>query len=230
MSENDEIIAEDSPLDNLFEQKEGFGLPSASLKTVWNDKCYWNARYKLDKEERPAYDWLDGFNKQRKLLEENGLEKKETRILEIGSGNSEFLEEMYRIGYQNLIGTDFAEEVIEIMNEKMKKQGMNIPFEVQDARKMTYEDGSFEVVLDKGTSDAIFAAGLPENREDVKLMVSEVSRILKEGGIWFVFTKKVPLDLYEEFFDLSKSFTQKEDGTSVENVYHVRVLLKKWNK
>ena len=59
-----------------------------------------------------------------------------------------------------------------------------------DIHHMTYPDASFDVVIDKGTLDAVIcgdeATCFPEK------VVSEVYRVLKTGGIYMLITFGMP--------------------------------------
>ena len=47
---------------------------------------------------------------------------------------------------------------------------------------MSFVDGQFSVVLDKGTIDALFTDKSPEVIERVNKLITEISRVLRVGG------------------------------------------------
>ena len=55
-------------------------------------------------------------------------------------------------------------------------------YEVMDVRKMSYPDRHFDMVLDKSTIDALCCSEAPII--DVAMMLKEVYRVLRPGGIF----------------------------------------------
>ena len=68
-----------------------------------------------------------------------------------------------------------------MMSEK-NKQRKELIFEKMDATAMRYEDGSYSVVLDKGTLDALFTDTSESVVARVEAMFNEIGRVLKLGG------------------------------------------------
>lgn len=52
-----------------------------------------------------------------------------------------------------------------------------------DAKDLKYENGEFDVILDKGTLDSVLCGN--DSTENTKLMLREVYRVLNENGIYF---------------------------------------------
>lgn len=84
---------------------------------------------------------------------------------------------MYNTGYTTITNIDISEVVI----EQMKKMHRNIGEWMQmDATKMTFEDESHTVILDKGTLDAMMSE---ETESEIAMnYFKEVKRVLKNGG------------------------------------------------
>lgn len=100
----------------------------------------------------------------------------------VGCGNSELSERLYDAGCPNLTNIDVSEVVIRQMNERNAKQRPLMTYQLMDATQTTFSDSYFQVVLDKGTLDAI----LPDTEERTveiatKLLV-EIGRVLQCGG------------------------------------------------
>jgi len=77
------------------------------------------------------------------------------KILIIGCGNSILGEEMYDDGYKNIVNIDIAESVIEKMKLRINGR-IGLIYETMDATEMTkLKDAEFDLVIDKGTLDAI---------------------------------------------------------------------------
>ena len=57
---------------------------------------------------------------------------------------------MYDAGYSNIVNMDISQVVIDLMKERNShRPGM--VWDIQDALNMTYEDETFDVVVDKSS-------------------------------------------------------------------------------
>jgi len=72
-----------------------------------------------------------------------------------GCGNSKFSEHLYDLGYKNITNIDFSGIVIDQMKERYKESYPEITFLEMDACDMTFENNSFDFILDKGLLDSI---------------------------------------------------------------------------
>lgn len=63
-----------------------------------------------------------------------------------------------------------------------------------DVLKMTYPDSSFDIVLDKGTMDALFVDKDPWEQYDPEIaqMCHEISRVIRPGGLYVMITFDQP--------------------------------------
>lgn len=109
----------------------------------------------------------------------------------VGCGNSELSYHMYQAGFTNIRSTDYSEVVI----KQMKKIYSAIPsfaesFELQDARKMSFPSDYFELIIDKGTLDAILCG--MDSSKNALLTLDECHRVLKPGGLFFLITYGQP--------------------------------------
>jgi ubiquinone/menaquinone biosynthesis C-methylase UbiE len=65
-----------------------------------------------------------------------------------------------------------------------------------DVRKLTYPDGDFQAVVDKGTLDCLFFLSDTE----VLTAMSEISRVLKKRGV-YICVSCAPPEARKKFFD-----------------------------
>lgn len=54
--------------------------------------------------------------------------------------------------------------------------------------QLTFEDGAFAVVVDKGTLDALLVDKSEEVAERINKMFSEIERVLRNGGRYLCFS------------------------------------------
>ena len=194
----------------------------------YRDKSYWDARYaslelenegnnskSLEKEEKNAanifYDWFESIENTSELLDAQINEtqgdvcsKEAMRLLMNGCGNSRLSERLVDRGYCHIMNIDYSEPVIDKMQRHyalLEKYSNSLKWLVQDVRTMTdLEDGSFDVVIDKGTLDVFYcqnaAGSTPEDpwnpseavRQPVLDTLRQVYRVLKPNGLFLYVT------------------------------------------
>ncbi|KAJ2727009.1 Protein-lysine N-methyltransferase efm4 [Coemansia sp. Benny D115] len=88
------------------------------------------------------------------------IEDPATRILDVGCGNGHLLLELAEEGYTNLVGTDYSGSAVQLAQQVAESREANVVFleqdflDPQDVARVAGES-KFDVVLDKGTYDAI---------------------------------------------------------------------------
>ncbi len=122
----------------------------------------WRSELEAGKEQRGNLQTNLDFLRQINLLKPND------RILEIGCGIGSIVSELSGQGY-DITGTDISSQAIEY---GLKKYG-DIKLQVQPAEELQFEDRTFDIVL---------SFDLFEHIARVDRHISEVHRVLKEGG------------------------------------------------
>ncbi|KAJ2909243.1 Protein-lysine N-methyltransferase efm4 [Coemansia aciculifera] len=134
----------------------------------------------------------------------NNIEDTESRILDVGCGNGHLLLELAEDGgFTNLTGTDYSPQAIELAQGIAASRGLDktIAFVVQDflsAAEVSRIAGQekFDVVLDKGTYDAIClkpkdggssaAATADVDQEAIDTYPVSVVSSLKDSGVFLI--------------------------------------------
>lgn len=107
------------------------------------------------------------------------LKDKESSVLVLGCGNSLLSEKMHlKMGLTKITSIDFEESVIKKMIHREKP----IEYQVMDMLNMTFENGSWDYALDKGSLDALCADATPETASKVVQYFNEVIRVLNPKG------------------------------------------------
>ena len=121
-----------------------------------------------------------------------GLRSEGTTFLDLGCGNGSLLFALRGEGWGGeMVGVDYAGEAVELARRVGREKGEGVRFEVWDLLGPEGEEeewipeGGFDVVLDKGTFDAV---ALSEAREAAQRRVCEgyvraVRRLVREGGV-----------------------------------------------
>jgi ubiquinone/menaquinone biosynthesis C-methylase UbiE len=92
---------------------------------------------------------------------------------------------MYDDGYHNMENIDISKVVIDQMRDKYKDRASGgMSFKVMNACHLDYPDEHFDCVLDKGTLDSILCG--EGSTGNVAKMLSEVVRVLKPNGVFFM--------------------------------------------
>ncbi|KAH7105999.1 S-adenosyl-L-methionine-dependent methyltransferase [Auriculariales sp. MPI-PUGE-AT-0066] len=160
----------------------------------YQEKDYWDERYAKDDG---WHEWFKGYQELQPLLDEI-VPDRSARILMLGCGNSALSKDMWEAGYKNIVNIDYSSVVI----EKMRSVHANmesIQWLEMDIRSLQFEDASFDVVIDKGTMDAILTGvkdvwSPPQDVvESCNAEVSEAIRVLKPTtGVFLYLTFAQP--------------------------------------
>lgn len=102
--------------------------------------------------------------------------KKEAIVLDVGCGYGRTLDELHQQGFQNLMGIDFAEGMI----ERGKCQFPYLDLRVKKTAEIDLPDNSVDAVI-------LFAVltCITSNADQLS-MISEIRRVLKPGGILYI--------------------------------------------
>ena len=108
------------------------------------------------------------------------------KALDVCCGTGALALHYARLGV-NAVGIDMDPRVIQIADDKRRKQGLdNGAFQTANALKLPFEDATFDY--------ASISLSLHENeRAQSDVMISEMRRVVKEGGALVFIDYKVPL-------------------------------------
>ncbi|XP_053420291.1 EEF1A lysine methyltransferase 4 [Nycticebus coucang] len=154
---------------------------------------YWDQRYR-DAADSVPYEWFGNFSSFRALLEPEL--RPEDRILVLGCGNSALSYELFLGGFPDVTSVDYS-SVVAAMQARYAHVS-RLRWETMDVRALNFPSGSFDVVLEKGTLDALLAgerdpwAVSSEGVHTVDQVLSEVSRVLVPGGRFMSMTSAAP--------------------------------------
>lgn len=149
-------------------------------KEEFSSKLYWD---KFFKEYKDSFEWYGDYDDIKSIL--LPLIKPEDKLLIIGCGNSTLSVDLYDNGFYNNVNIDISKVAINQMITKYKTNGIRdkLIFESMDMLEMKYPDESFNVVIDKGTLDAVSSGDF-----DIDKMFTEISRVLKYFGRYICVT------------------------------------------
>jgi SAM-dependent methyltransferase len=162
------------------EEPEKTGYGGAAYKKGYGSIDYWNDRYA--NWATSPYDWLFEWKHVKHVV--GMFVDRNDRILLPGCGNAPFSGDMFDSGFENQINIDLSEEAIKTMKtiNAGKRPSLAENSLIMDAMKTTYEDNSFDAIVDKSLIDTTVC--MPDGKGMTKKFVKEMCRILKDGGVY----------------------------------------------
>ncbi|GAB4853937.1 hypothetical protein Ancab_018146 [Ancistrocladus abbreviatus] len=157
--------------------------PSTAL--AYLDPRYWDERFA--KEEH--YEWFKDYSHFRHLILQHI--KPNSSVLELGCGNSQLSEEMYKDGITNITCTDLSPVAVHKMQTRLSLKGYKeIKVMVADILDLPFGVETFDVVIEKGTMDVLYVDSgdpwdpRPATVGKVMAMLRCVHKVLKPDGIF----------------------------------------------
>ena len=107
-------------------------------------------------------------------------------ILDIATGTADFAIAATRIKGAKIVGIDISEGMLEVGRKKVEKKGLTNCIELikADSENLPFENGKFDA--------AIVGFGV-RNFETLKTGLSEIKRVLKPGGVFYILEFSKPL-------------------------------------
>lgn len=187
--------------DSSDDDDDDLSLPpkqESKVASPFGRQEYWDNLYKENTDQ--FFSWYTGWADLEPFLVEL-IPSTQSSILLPGVGNDSMLRDMYDAGYQELTAFDYAPEGIAqcrdmLGPERILRQDSNdnigVRLFVGDARNLReLEDASFDVVLEKGTLDAIVQSGDGSSDaekavglQSMHKAVREFTRVIKPGGLF----------------------------------------------
>ncbi|KAK7817894.1 hypothetical protein U0070_005537 [Myodes glareolus] len=151
-------------------------LPKSSKE--FGSVDYWEKFFQ--QRGKKSFEWYGTYLELCEVLHK--YIKPREKLLVIGCGNSELSEQLYDVGYQDIVNIDISEVVIKQMKERNASRRPHMSFLKMDMTQMEFPDATFQVVLDKGTLDAVLTDEEEKTLQRVDRMLAEVGRVLQVGG------------------------------------------------
>lgn len=167
-------------------------------------KQYWDDFYSLERRnfksnpEDTGECWFNDNDAESKMIDflsdnlGQYLVNEKSSIIDLGTGNGHLLFELNEHGFNgNMLGVDYSEESISFAKEiaRAKDCSKTITFEQADIFKEGWNPGHFDIVLDKGTLDAIALSGLKVedgSQSIVHVYNKVIEKLLKPKGVFLI--------------------------------------------
>lgn len=172
----------------------------------FGSKEFWEQWYNRTNEQPTKREWYVGYEQLEPILCE--IIGKNDRVLMVGCGDSDLAQRMHEKGWKNILNIDFSQAVIEHMKQQQHHttQDCELQYVVADVCELQSNEASihsdpqslklcvlyqtlfgassFDVILDKGTFDAILCSATAG--EQLPKMFSNFKRY------WFCHTFTMP--------------------------------------
>jgi 2-polyprenyl-6-hydroxyphenyl methylase/3-demethylubiquinone-9 3-methyltransferase len=112
---------------------------------------------------------------KKKLFDDLHLDTHGKKALEVGCGGGCLCEEIARMGF-DATGIDPSERSLEVANRHARASGLSIRYERATGESLPYPDASY---------DAVFCCDVLEHVRDLPQVISEISRVLTPGGVFY---------------------------------------------
>lgn len=164
-------------------QKKNSVGPSTAL--AYLDPHYWDERFSNEEH----YEWFKDYSHFRHLIQAHI--KPTSSVLELGCGNSQLCEELYKDGVTEITCIDLSAIAVEKMQKRLALKGYKeIKVLEADMLDLPFSNEVFDVIIEKGTMDVLFVDSgdpwnpQPETVTKVMAMLEGVHRVLKPNGIF----------------------------------------------
>jgi len=111
---------------------------------------------------------------KKKILDELKWDPKGKKALEVGCGGGILCEEIALMGFDTA-GIDPSSHSLEIAKSHARNSGLNIDYSEGTGESIKFPDQSFDIV---------FCCDVLEHVRDLPKVISEISRVLKPGGVF----------------------------------------------
>ncbi|GAB5366592.1 hypothetical protein AAMO2058_001156400 [Amorphochlora amoebiformis] len=161
----------------------------AGKRNIYHDPGYWDKRYE---KTEGTFDWYTDYRSLKPYLEE--LVDEDSRILNIGCGNSNLPRDLALDGYGDVTSIDISKLCINRMkkrsSEAKESSVQSLKWVQMDASRLSFSEYSFDLVIDKGTLDALVCSN--DMLPTIRKIISEAWRVLRTGGCLVVITYGSP--------------------------------------
>lgn len=147
----------------------------------YSEVSYWDSRYL---QQRFTFDWLEDYESLKNHLSQYLTSP--CSVLNVGCGSSELSERLYLdMKIKDIVNIDYSQSVLAFMAERTKHL-IGMKWILMNATQLQFEANSFDIVIDKCTSDTLYCDDKPNTL--IALYYREISKVLKQGGLFILIT------------------------------------------
>ena len=151
--------------------------PVAPVRSFLSTRRFWDDHFK---DLKLVEEWIASPEHLRDLVEAVTPDRLSS-ILEVGCGNSALAYHLAAAGYARVLAVDFSRTALEWQTKNGRAKAVALA--QMDVCSLAVRSGTLDVVVDKGTLDAILCDST-HGHENVERMCREISRALRAGGVY----------------------------------------------
>ncbi len=159
-----------------------------------NGDIWWKPDSVLHLLKTSVNPWRVGYANS--IIKRLGIDPQGKTALEVGSGGGILTEEVCKMGFTTT-GIEPSEESVQTAANHAKTSGLDIRYEKGTGENLPYPDKSF---------DFVFCCDVLEHVQDLPKVISEISRVLKPGGVFIydtlnrtLISKLVAIKIWQEW-------------------------------
>uniref|UniRef100_A0A915NTN2 Methyltransferase type 11 domain-containing protein n=1 Tax=Meloidogyne floridensis TaxID=298350 RepID=A0A915NTN2_9BILA len=151
----------------------------------FTDLSYWKKFFK----HNSSFEWYGDYSKLGQIFEK--YIKSTDSILQIGCGNSSLADDLYDNGYRSILSIDTDQNVIDKQNKKNLENRPTLKFKNCSASNIDLQNSSVNVIIDKGTLDALLPSKYSEKEYIlVDSIFNEIERCLAPFGRYIILSSQ----------------------------------------
>jgi ubiquinone/menaquinone biosynthesis C-methylase UbiE len=149
------------------------------MPVPYDSQEYWETRF----QSETNFEWVCQYSDIQPLIHTHF--DRSRPVLHLGCGSSRLGLDLYQDFYESITNVDFSDTIIEKMKRETQAAGISdrhVRWQTLDVLQLSrvWSEGSWTSVIDKSTLDALMCGG----EEKGLLLIQEVGKILKTGGVW----------------------------------------------
>lgn len=135
---------------------------------------HWNHVYKTKQPDQVSW-YAPHLNRSLDLIQA-AVSDMDSRIIDVGTGESTLLDDLLAIGYRKVSALDLSEVALSTIKQRLKEHQSVVSWYVGDVTKMPLPEAEFDVWHDRAVFHFLTS---PSDRQ---AYVSQVLRSVKAGG------------------------------------------------
>lgn len=161
-------------------------VDTTATRAHYGSSEYWNTRYTSSASSTTSkpFEWYCDYVTLAPIIRQYQPANDSVRTLHLGVGTSAVPQAMIGDGYRHHIATDISDTLIETLAAAAAGTDSGIDYQCMSATDLQLDDSSFDIVIDKGTIDALTCNDSDNDSGDCARLVSEANRVLTSGGIF----------------------------------------------
>ncbi|KAH8066360.1 methyltransferase [Aureococcus anophagefferens] len=172
----------------------------------FGERSYWEEMYRGDGElDGDEYSWFCGWRELEPFFAELAGPPSNDDVLVPGCGNDRGNVDLFDAGYEDLSLFDYSGEAVARASALFGRRCVEIV--EADFRSLPFDDGAFDVVLDKGTLDVLYIT----SEAALRGAVAELGRVCRPGATVVSLSRVCPPELL--LGEFGAGWTPLRDGS-----------------